>query len=234
MNGSYNFFADSFNLSPIQLSARSNLFDKINITASAVLDPYDVDGQGQRVDQILWLRKPFSFGRITSGNVAVSTQLRGGDKKKGESTTELQPGESPSDIGLTDDQYDSELAYIRNNPGEYADFNIPWSVNFSYSLSFSKVFQRNVGFKNQSSQNTTIGGTLNLTPKWQMAINGYYNITLGQLNGVSVSISRDMHCWQMSISLQPVGQYRSFSINISPKSPLLRDIRVNRTRSFRE
>ena len=234
MNCSYNFFADSFNLSPLQLSARSNLFNKINITASAILDPYAVDGQGQRVNQLLWVRKPFSLGRLTSGNLAMSTQLRGGDKKGGSSKSELQPGESPADIGLTDDQYNSELAYIRNNPGEYADFNIPWSVNFSYSLTFTKVYQTYIGFKTQYSQNTTFGGTLNLTPKWQMGVNGYYNITLGQLNGVSISISRDMHCWQMSISVQPVGQYRSFSINISPKSPLLRDIRVNRTRQFRD
>ncbi len=234
ITGSYNFFADSLKFSPFQLSARSNLFNKINITASATIDPYDVDGQGQRVDQFLWQRKPFSLGRLSNGMVSLSTQLQGGNKKTGSTKPEVQPGDYINDPGYTQDQYNSELAYVRNNPGEYADFNIPWSVNFSYALSFTKVFRTYVGFQNQVSQTSTIGGTLNLTPKWQMGMNGYYNITLGQLNGVSVSISRDMHCWQMSISLQPVGQYRSFSINISPKSPILRDLRVNRSRSFRE
>lgn len=234
VTGSYNFFADSLKFSPFQLSARSNLFNKINITASATIDPYDVDGQGQRVDQLLWQRKPFSLGRLSNGNVSLSTQLQGGNKKTGSTKTELQPGDYPDDVNYTPDQYNSELAYIRNNPGEYADFNIPWSVNFSYALTFTKVFRTYVGFQNVFSQTTTFGGTLNLTPKWQMGMNGYYNITLGQLNGVSISISRDMHCWSLSIALQPVGQYRSFSINISPKSPILRDLRVNRSRSFRE
>ncbi|MEO6220600.1 MAG: LPS-assembly protein LptD, partial [Ginsengibacter sp.] len=126
----------------------------------------------------------------------------------------------------------SELAYITNNSGEFADFNIPWSVNFSYSLSFSKIFVANKGFRTDYSQNTNFGGTLNLTPKWQMGLNGYYNISLRQLNSISVSISRDMHCWQMSINLGTGPTQRFFSINISPKSPLLRDIKVNRTRYF--
>ncbi len=40
-NGGYNFLADSFQLSPITFYARSTLFEKINITAGATLDPYD-------------------------------------------------------------------------------------------------------------------------------------------------------------------------------------------------
>ncbi|MEP6926179.1 MAG: putative LPS assembly protein LptD [Ginsengibacter sp.] len=231
INSSYNFFADSFQLSPLQLSARSNLFNKINITASGTIDPYQVNGQGQRVDQFLWQRKPLSLGRLVNGQVSLSTQLQGGNKKTGSTKPQLQPNDVAADVGYSQDQYNSELAYIHNNPGEYADFNIPWSVNLSYSLTFSKFFVTNSGFKNQYSQNANFGGTLNITPKWQTAINGYYNISQGQLNQIAVSISRDMHCWQMSISLSPVGLYRSFSINISPKSPLLRDIRVNRTRS---
>ena len=165
----------------------------------------------------------------------MSSNFRGGDKKADTKTpTDQQRDDLLRYDGYTDDSYNSELAYITNNPGEFADFNIPWSVNFSYSLSFSKIFVANKGFRTDYSQNTNFGGTLNLTPKWQMGINGYYNISLGQLNTISLSISRDMHCWQMAINVSPVGKYRFFSINISPKSPLLRDIKVNKTSSFRD
>ncbi len=230
INGSYNFFADSFQLSPLVLSARSNLFNKINITASGTLDPYQVNGQGQRVDALLWQRKALTLGRLVNGNVSLSTQLQGGNKKTGSTKPELQPNDV-ADIGYTPDQYNTELAYIRNNPGEYADFNIPWSVNLNYALTFSKNYLYNEGFVKTFTQNVNFGGTLNITPKWQTAVNGYYDITAGKINQISISISREMHCWQMSISLAPVGIYRSFSINISPKSPLLRDLRINRTRS---
>jgi len=99
-------------------------------------------------------------------------------------------------------------------------------------MSFSKIFVINKGFSTDFSQNINFGGTLNLTQKWQMGINGYYNIGLGKIEPLSMSISRDLHCWQMSINISPIGLYRYFSINISPKSPILRDLKVNRTRSF--
>jgi hypothetical protein len=94
------------------------------------------------------------------------------------------------------------------------------------------MFVQEKGFQSTVTQNIQFGGTLNLTEKWQMGVNGYYNIGEGQLNPLSLSVSRDMHCWQMSISISPLGYYRYFSINISPKSPLLRDLKINKTRSF--
>ena len=64
--------------------------------------------------------------------------------------------------------------------------------------------------------------------------NASYNINLGQLSPFVTSISRDLHCWQMSITVVPTGAWRSFSINISPKSGILRDLRVNKTETFRQ
>lgn len=231
MRGSYNFFKDSLKFDYISTSASTNLFNKINLTASALFDPYEVNSQGTRIDRLIWKRRPISLGRLMTGNVSLSSQFQGGNKKTG-TTSQLKPNNVPENAGYTQDEYNSEAAYIRNNPGEFADFNIPWSVNLSYALSFSKRFVINSGFKTTFSQNVNFGGTLNLTPKWQVGINGYYNLSLGQLNPLSLSISRDLHCWQMSINMSPIGNYRYFSINISPKSPLLRDLKINRTRSF--
>lgn len=233
LNGNYNLMGDSFQLSNLSLSVRSNLFEKISITAGANLDPYDFDNNtGRRLKTLIWKRKPLSLGRMTSGNISVSSQFQGGSKNKStQSQTKNRINDFSQTDGYTDDEYNNELAYIRNNPGEYADFNIPWSVNFSYALRFNKVFRAGVrGLRNEFSQDINGGGTLNLTPKWQIGLNGSYNITTGEVGMVSVTISRDMHCWQMAINLSPVGRYRFFSINISPKSGLLRDLKINRTR----
>ena len=231
---SYDLFADSFALSLFNINASSNLFNKVNITAGANLDPYDADAKGQRIKTLLWNRKPLSFGRLLSGNVSISSQFRGGDKSKPTSKPELK-GYDYTRSGYTSDEYQNELAYIRNNPGEYADFNIPWSVNFSYALTIDRPFNQIMqAFKTNFSQNVNFGGTLNLSPKWQIGVNGSYNITLGQLGIIPISISREMHCWQMSINISPVGRIRFYSINISPKSGLLRDMRINRTRSFQD
>jgi hypothetical protein len=232
INGSYNFFpVDFHHFSNISATASTNLFNKVNFTAGASFNPYEVNSEGRDTNILVWKRKPISLGRLTNANISLSSSFQGGNKKTGEEAG-LKPGQPPPGAGYNQDEYNSEMAYIQNNPGEFADFNIPWSVNLSYSFSLSKSFVKGTGFENRYTQNLNFSGTLNITPKWQMAVNGYYNVSLGQLNPLSLSISRDLHCWQMSISMSPLGIYRYFSINISPKSPLLRDLKINRTRSF--
>lgn len=232
INSSYNLVADSFNLSPFSISASTSLFDKVNITGSGSIDPYQVNSEGRRIDRYVW-KDHLSLGRLRNLNLSLSSQFQGGDKSKG-TEPGLAPGRPINDPNqMYGDEYDNEMAYIRENPGEFADFNIPWSVNLSYSFTLNKSFIKGRGFENNLSQNVNFNGTLNITPKWQLGVTGYYNINLGQLNPLSMSISRDLHCWQMSVALSPIGYYRYFSITISPKSPLLRDLKINRKRSQR-
>jgi hypothetical protein len=63
-------------------------------------------------------------------------------------------------------------------------------------------------------------------------MNGYYDFDSRKLQTFQMTISREMHCWQMAISATPVGLYRYFNITISPKSSVLQDLRINRTRYF--
>ena len=75
----------------------------------------------------------------------------GGDNKKTSEKPEQRTNDYPR--GYSNDEYQNELAYIRNNPGEYTDFNIPWSVNFSYALRFNKVFKSDYsGFRTEFNQ----------------------------------------------------------------------------------
>ena len=231
INGSYNFFADSFKLSQLSISARSTLFDKINITASTVLDPYQVDEFGIRKNRYMWQDGHHSLGRVTNGNVAVSTSFQ--SKAKDESKKPKQQQDESGLLPMTMEEQQAELQYIRQNPAEFADFNIPWSINISYSFSFNRQFKSDYsGFETKTYSSMNWNGDFNLTPKWKMGLNGSYDITTSSIQYVTMYLSRDMHCWQMSINVTPVGLNRSFNITINPKSGLLRDLRVNRTRYF--
>ena len=233
-SGSYNFLKDSFRFSTFSVSARTNLFDKFNITTSATLDPYQVDlTNGRPINKLVWANKP-SLGRLTSASISLSTQFQGGDQSKKKSKIPTNPNQLINqNTGMPLDEYQTEAAYIRGNPAEFADFSLPWSLNFSYSLQYNKnyIFAKK-DFVGTLNQNVNWNSTLKLTEKWQLGINGYYNITEKELGTLSLSISREMHCWQMSINISPVGRYRFFNIAISPKSGLLRDVKINRTRSF--
>jgi hypothetical protein len=228
-NGSYNLMADSFKLSNISVYVRSTLFEKINITAGATIDPYKVDSFGDRLKEYAWKGGKFTPGRITSGNVAISTSFRS-KAKEGTKPEEVVDEDLPQ---LTQQEQLDQLEYARQNPSEFADFNIPWSINLSYSLNFYRRFKPDYsGFETQINSNASVGGDFNLTPRWKMGVNSYYDFKTSKIQMLTMFISREMHCWQMSINVTPVGVYRSFNITVSPKSGILRDLRINRTRSF--
>ncbi len=223
-NGSYNLFPskfDSFPLSNFSLYARSNLFEKINISASANVDPYTVNRYGIRRPK---LNLP---GRITNGNIAISTSLQ---SKSADGKTDKQ--RMKEDNYLTPDEQQRQLDYVRSNPAEYTDFNIPWTLQFSYSLSFSRLLQSDYSYVTKTYSNVSINGDFSLTPRWKMGGNTYYDFTTKKVQVLTMFITREMHCWQMAINITPIGSYRSFSISINPKSGILRDLKINRSRFF--
>jgi LPS-assembly protein len=237
LNGAYNFLADSFKLSPLTLSARNTIAEKINISAGASFDPYQRNSLGADIDRLVWAKNPFTLGHLTSGNIALSSHFQGGSKKNtgtsgNQAVNNLQ---NVNASGLPLDDYQREAAYIQNNPGEFADFDIPWDADLSYSLLYTNAYDYiSRSFQNTYTQSVNFNTSANLSERWKVGVNGTYDITNKKIQTVSMYLSRDLHCWQMSINISPVGIYRFFSINISPKSPMLRDLKVNRTRSFYE
>ncbi|MDE3235859.1 MAG: LPS-assembly protein LptD [Bacteroidota bacterium] len=231
-NSSYNLMADSFALAPFNLYARSTLFDKINITASATLDPYQADSLGYRKNVYAWNGPHPTLGRITSGNIALSTQF----KSKSKSGKDDKDTQIPVDPFMTPDEQQRQLQFARANPAEYTDFDIPWSINLSYSLSFTKQLMLDTDgkyvFGTMTYSSVNFNGDFSLTPKWKMGGNGYLDLKTRTLQQFSMFISREMHCWQLSINVTPIGLYRSFNITFNPKSGILRDLRINRARTF--
>ncbi len=230
LTGSYNFLADSFKFSTISLQARTNLFEKINISGQATFDPYKTNAQGKRIDKLVWNDK-VSLGNLLNAGVQFQTSFKGGDKTKKASVPPLNRNTNAG--GLSLDESQQEAAYIQNNPSEFADFSVPWNVDLSYSLLLNRLFNlAESKFKSSLSQGVTFNTSANLTPKWKVGMNGSFDVTTKKLGVLSAYLSRDLHCWQMGINLSPIGRSRYFSINISPKSPILKDLKVNRTRSF--
>jgi LPS-assembly protein len=233
--GNYNFIADSFKLSNINLYLRSTLFEKINITAGANLDPYQRDTlTGRPLNKYAWTGDKFSLGKITNGNVAISTSFKSKPKdKKADSTSKSAFANSQiNNTPLTLEEQQSQLQYIRNNPAEFADFNIDWSVNISYSLNFNRALKSNLrDYETIVNSNLNLSGDFNLTPQWKVGLSTYYDFNGSGLQNVTAFISRNLHCWQMSINVYS-GLSKGFNITISPKSGLLRDLKINRSRYF--
>lgn len=229
----YNFLRDSLKLDLFNLYFRTTLFEKISITANGVLNPYQTDKYGRDLNKYMWEGGKFKLGRLTTGNISVSSNFRSKakDPKKDEARKKMVQ-QRLNDPNLINDQRNL-LDYMQQNPGDFVDFNIPWQLNVGYSLSFyNKLKSDYSGFTKDFASNVNFSGSFNLTPKWNFSANGFYDFDSHKLQSFQMSINRDMHCWQMSINITPVGLYRFFSFSISPKSSLLQDLRINRTRSF--
>jgi LPS-assembly protein len=230
-NSGYNFLADTMQLLPFNLYLRTTLFEKVSITAQALYNPYQQDSLGNYFNKFVWQGNRFSLGRLNTGSISMSTsfQSKPRDPKKAPTTPINQ---TTTDRNVLADR-ERLQDYVNRNPAEFVDFNIPWSISLSYSLFFSS--QLNVAtqkFKTKFTSNLSFNNSFSLTPKWNFTTNGYYDFNTMQLTMFTMSVSRDMHCWQMSVNVTPIGSYPSFNITLNPKSTILQDLRVNRTRTF--
>ncbi len=216
----YNLLVDSLNISPINITAGSSLFNKINITAGALINPYQKDSTGK--SQLLW--KHGKLGTFQSGNLSLSTSLQSKSGKDNRSDDQrLTPDET-----LTPDQQQQQLQYVRQNPADFVDFNIPWTLQLSYSLSYNHYLSPDlIHFISTLNSNINVNGTISLSPKWQLGGGFYFDLKTEKLQATSIFLTRDMHCWQMVIDVQ-VGQYKSFTITLNPKAGILRDLHINK------
>ncbi|MES2883114.1 MAG: putative LPS assembly protein LptD, partial [Bacteroidota bacterium] len=233
-NSAYNFLAPAFKLSPFNLYIRSTLFEKLNINATANLDPYRVDSNGQNINEYAWSGSGFSVGRITNANISMSTrfQSKPRDPKQAPNPNTVFNQQVITDPSLMQDKMLLQ-DYMQRNPADFVDFNIPWSVDVNFALTLNRVFDRTKqAFTTDLSSSLQFNNSFSLTPKWNFTTNGFYDLDTKKLTQLNLSIAREMHCWQMAISVSPIGQSRFFTITISPRSSILQDLRINRTRAF--
>ncbi|WP_018628452.1 putative LPS assembly protein LptD [Niabella aurantiaca] len=236
ITSSYNLFADSLSprLAPFNLYFRTNLFEKINISANGTIMPYKLDANGiPKFSEYAWQGRRFNIGTLTNASITMSTsfQSKPKDANKAKQREEAL-NQQMNDPMLQGDQQ-RLLEYMRQNPAEFVDFNTPWSINLSYSLTYSRPTRTSGAYAgNGINSSTNFNGSFNLTPKWNFSVNGAYDFKTKQIQTVGFTISRDLHCWQLSASVSPVGIYKYYNFTISPKSGMLQDLKINRNRSF--
>ncbi|TKK68509.1 LPS-assembly protein LptD [Ilyomonas limi] len=226
INTGYNLLADSLNWSDISINFRTTLLNnKVNVTGNALISPYGVDVTGNEINDLLW--KHGSFGRLTNAGFNISTSLQSKSKDGKTQQERIQADET-----LTMDEQLAELQYVRDNPAEFTDFDIPWTLQLSFAASLSRLQRSNFTYVNQFNSSLNVNGDFSLTPKWKIGGNFMFDVKNLQIGMLTMYITRDMHCWQLSINVTPIGITRSFSIVLNPKSGLLRDLRINRSRYF--
>ena len=220
----YNIAADSVKFSNLNLSYRTQIGEWLNFSGSSVYSLYESNELGQDLNQFMINNKKGLF-RIKNFQFSVSTTLSG-EKLKSSSEDEAAPlPEGEFEIGAADDKVYKGM-YNTDDP----DFTIPWDLSLSYNYLFDKSSPSNP----RSVSNMSGSLNFNLTPNWKFSVTGSYDFDNKEFSAPQIRISRDLHCWLMNFTWNPIGTYRGYMFEIRVKAPQLQDLKLTKKDQFYE
>ena len=234
ISGSYNFLADSMKLSNINVNMTTNVLEKVSISVGMTLDPYAVDGQGQRYNRYNVTAVPgFRLVRLTNANVSLGFSLQGEGKGKGNDGSLAGgggggvkvTGESPAYTRVFYHPVTGE--YIPGGWVYYLNPEVPWSLSFNYSYNYSKSYQYSndqLIVRNNHTQTLNVTGQVRITKALNLNLTSGFDITRLRLTTTQISATYDLHCFQISFSWVPIGQWKQWSFRINAKAAALADL----------
>ena len=230
LNTSYNMFADSMNWSNISVSTSFRVSEKIRLDVRGTLDPYCINENGQRYNR-MEIAENHRLGRLTSASFGTSYTLSSEMLRRKDSST---PASSGTNTGGTDGQTSQPTprtpADKANEDGPYNYFNVPWSLSFNYNFNYSKSGNRKAAI----TQSLSFNGNIKLTEKWNTSFSSGYDFEAHEITHTSFNLTRDLHCWQMTMSFSPFGIYKYYAFKINVNSSILRDLKYDQKKDRRE
>ncbi|WP_029905119.1 putative LPS assembly protein LptD [Prevotella sp. 10(H)] len=249
INFNHNLMADSLKWSDIAVNARFKFSKSFVVNIGAAFDPYmyglDKYGNPTKVDK-LRISHGKGIGKLKSTGYSISPSINqdtfkklfgrdeGKDKKQGDSTSDTddpdaEPGEqkrgSLMEKKKDDNQYDED-GYIKNE--------VKWNLAFNFSMNYSygRFDYDEMEYKGRVTKNFGLSGSIQPTRNWNFNFNTSYDFDQKKIAYMSCNLTRNLHCWSITASFNPVGQYKSYYVSLRASSSLLQDLKYeNRGRS---
>lgn len=246
LSQSCNLAADSMKWSNLNTSIMLRLVKGFNLNLSATWDVYkyalNESGTPVRVNK-LRLFNGGGWGRLSSTGTSFSytfnndTFRRKGNKDnqkndnppRNNGNRELEEDKNHQDEdGRSGHTTDLELI------DGYAKWDCPWSLTLNYSLSYGYgTFNYDkLEYNGKWTQNLSMNASIRPTKNWSFTASASYNFDTHKIAYMNCSISRQMHCFEMSASFVPVGPYKSYNFHIAVKSSILQDVKYDKHSSI--
>lgn len=221
----YNFLADSLRMNNVGLSMSTSIFGKLGINANLNFDPYAVDERGRKVNRYYLMETGIPL-RLTNFSASASYSIQGDGKVKGNDGSRGGSG-SPADYYRRIYYHPVTGEYIPGGWLYYTNPDVPWSMNFNYSLSMSRSYSYTNGqlFQNDRyTQTLGVSGNVKLTPKMSIQAQSGWDFVAMKMTTTQMSFRYDLHCFNISVSWVPAGTYQSYSFLISANAAALADL----------
>jgi len=213
LSGSYNFKRDSLKASDIRNTFKVNFGRQFSLSPSANFEIYERDSTGSR--KINKFRLP----RMTRANFNFSFNLRGapsGGLRRSGYGDDLEGGEADTLQSVVNRD-------ITQRAGGIGGSKKPvWTAGFRLSYSYSHDNPL-LEAKQQFSMRASL--KFNLSENWGVTYNPNFDIINREMVSGSIGVTRDLHCWTMSLSWTPTGRWGGLNLTIRPKSPSLQDLK---------
>lgn len=224
VSGGVNFAAPERPVRDISASAQSQLFG-VRATASAQFSPYALDPAGQLLPTS-YLAQTGRPARLTSANLTLGRTV-------GTRTAGRAPDVRAVPVGALGptEPLPSGAAPLQG-PGSGLDVPRSAAVGYldasaDFSASLDLTVNTRAAFGPVPAQTTAALSvtqfSARLTPNW--FLNGSTGLDLQTLRPTTTSLGlrRDLHCWEMQITWQPIGFTRGFGVSLAVKQGVLRD-----------
>ena len=229
LNTSYNFLADSLNLAPLNVSMSTNLFNKVNISASMSWNPYAIGKDNREINRFA-IASGQGLLRMNTFSASASYSITGEGKINGNDGSKEASGAKGGA-----DSY--QRVYYHPVTGEfipegwlyYTNPSAPWSINLSASFSMRRQYTFNremdkLTHKDNITASLNASGNIRLTPKMNINISSGYDFVAKQITTTQISATYDLHCFNISVSWVPMGTWKSYSFRIAANASALADL----------
>ncbi len=243
-NLSYNTAAQVRPWSDLSMNLRLKLTKSytFNMNASFATYAYQFDKNGNVVvgDRTEWSYGRFGRFQGYSGSFSYTLnndswskwfgpkdgeEDKDSKKKKGKENGEENSDEEKKDEENKSKSRKTEKAKI--DADGYLTFNMPWSVNLSYSYSIREDRSKQINIKSMRypysvTHSLNASGNLKLGSRWNINATSGYDFNTKELSMTTINITRDLHCFTMScgVVLKP---YTSYNFSIRALSSMLTD-----------
>ena len=117
----------------------------------------------------------------------------------------------------------------------YVDYTLPWSFSISYGISMrentsAQIDVKRMRYPYKFTHNMNMSGNMKLTNKWNISFSSGWDFTYHDFTTTTMSITRDLHCFNMSCSMV-LKPYTSYNFTVKANSSMLSDLLKVKKRS---
>ncbi|MFL2998468.1 MAG: putative LPS assembly protein LptD [Candidatus Neomarinimicrobiota bacterium] len=219
INSSYNFAGDSLKISNLRSSIRSKIANKLTLDFSMTHDFYQFNSQtNRRIDQLLKDKNGLVKPRLVNARFSTGFKFSGNQW-----ANDNKNFDSEIDSTLLDSLDQFELSNLRPNKNQPMKQQL-WRTNISLAYSLLATNPENT--TKDFWMNTT--SSIKITKKWRASYRARFDLIERELVNHSISINRDLHCWELSLNWTPTGYGQGINFKLNVKSPTLQDIKVEK------